>query len=203
MGFMSKKTKLIPKQEIAGVILAGGRGARMGERDKGLMNYRNGLMIEAVLERFAPQVSELLVSANRSHQAYAALGYPVLKDATTADIPDFSGPLCGIYTALQWSRLPWLACVPCDMPYLPLNLVQGLAANMEDQCAAYASDGRQGHYLCCLLNQSLVDGLSQYLHQGQRAVRHWLRQIDAKQVVFECDASAFRNVNYPEDLTPS
>src|SRR3954468_21527678 len=109
--------------EVTGLILAGGRGSRMGGVDKGLQNFLGMPLALHTLMRLQPQVSEVLVNANRNLAAYEALGVPVWPDA----LPDFAGPLAGFLTGLEHCETPWLVTVPCDTPLFPLDLVARLA----------------------------------------------------------------------------
>ena len=107
---------------ITGLILAGGRASRMAGEDKGLIELHGRPMIRWVLERFSPQVSQVLISANRNQERYAALGNPVVVDA----VSDFSGPLAGLAAGLTSATTKWLASVPCDSPLVPPDLVKRL-----------------------------------------------------------------------------
>src|SRR6476661_9914986 len=118
--------------DVTGLILAGGRGSRMGGVDKGLQNFRGMPLALQTLMRLQPQVSDVLVNANRNLAAYEALGVPVWPDA----LPDFAGPLAGFLTGLERCETPWLATVPCDTPLFPPDLVARLA----EQAAAGGAD---------------------------------------------------------------
>src|SRR5262245_50966425 len=100
-----------------GVVLAGGLGRRMGGTDKGLQLLHGKPMIGWVLERFAPQVSEVLVNANRNLAQYATFGYRVIPDL----VADYAGPLAGLQRGLMEAREDRVVCVPCDAPGLPLD----------------------------------------------------------------------------------
>lgn len=99
-------------ERVAAVILAGGQGRRMGGADKGLLDYRGRPLVEWVLDALAPQVAEILISANRNLDRYARYGRRVLPDA----LPDFPGPLAGVLAALDAVDTEWLLAVPCDTP---------------------------------------------------------------------------------------
>ena len=98
-------------QKITGVILAGGLGRRMGGIDKGLQELRGRPMIDWVIERFAPQVDELLINANQNVERYAAYGHRVVPD----QIPDNAGPLAGLHAALSAATYPLVATVPLQV----------------------------------------------------------------------------------------
>ena len=103
------------KSDISAVILAGGRGARMGGADKGLLPLGGKPMIAHVIERLAPQVGTLLICANRNLEAYRQFGLPVISD----HFADYCGPLAGLHSALSTISTDWLISAPCDTPFLP------------------------------------------------------------------------------------
>jgi molybdopterin-guanine dinucleotide biosynthesis protein A len=88
--------------------------------DKGLIEYRGRPLSEWTLAALAPQVDELVVSANRNLGTYAAYGHRVLPDT----LPDFAGPLAGVLAALEAVNADWLLVAPCDTPKLPADLAR-------------------------------------------------------------------------------
>jgi molybdopterin-guanine dinucleotide biosynthesis protein A len=109
-------------KKITGLVLAGGRGTRMGSVDKGLQAFGDMPMVSHVIARLRPQVDVLHVNANQNIETYRALGYPVWEDA----VDGFAGPLAGLHSGLLHCTTPWLITAPCDSPYLPLDLVARL-----------------------------------------------------------------------------
>src|SRR5690606_11557876 len=122
---------MIDKTDITGLILAGGRGSRMGGIDKGLQNYQGMPMAMHALLRLSPQVGQAMVNANRNLGAYEAMGVPVWPD----NLPDFAGPLAGLAVGLERCETPYLATVPCDCPRFPLDLVERLAQGLVEHDA--------------------------------------------------------------------
>lgn len=188
---------------VEGLILAGGQGRRLGGQDKGLVKYRGQPLIRHAIARFAPQVSRLALNVNRNRDAYGQLGYRLLSDDGGLPGGMFQGPLAGIQAGLNACEVAWLACIPCDLPGIPLNLVQRLTHKVGEHSAVYAHDGRRGHYLCCLLSASLKLQLRDFLLQGGRAVHDWFEGIGAVAVDFSDCANAFFNVNSEQDLSDS
>jgi molybdopterin-guanine dinucleotide biosynthesis protein A len=187
---------------ITGLILAGGRGQRMGGVDKGLQAWRGVPLVDHALARLAPQVGDVMISANRHAADYAARSARVLPDATR----DYPGPLAGILAGLRAARTPWLAVVPCDCPLLPLDLVARLSQGCTDRAGTVVQrgDGNAGPRLepvCCLLPTALADDLARYLDEGGRKVEGWVAR-HAAPVRFDRpdDAAAFANVNTLADL---
>ena len=183
-------------QNVAAVILAGGQGRRMGGADKGLIDYRGRPLVEWVLAALAPQIDEIVISANRNLERYAAYGRRVLPDT----LPDYPGPLAGVLAALQAVTADWLLVVPCDTPHLPADLVLRLlgAAQLEGVPLAVAEDAVRVHHSCFLVPTGQRDPLAGFLARGERAVRHWQAELSSTRVRF--DAAGFANFNQPDDL---
>ena len=187
---------------LTGLILAGGRGQRLGGVDKGLQPWRGLPLVDHALARLAPQVREVMISANRNAADYATRAARVLPDASD----DFVGPLAGILAGLRAATTPWLAVVPCDSPLLPADLFARLARGLGDAPGAvvqrdHGADGLRLEPVCCLLSTALADDLARYLAEGGRKVEGWVAR-HATPVLFDRpdDVSAFANVNTPADL---
>lgn len=190
------------KASISGLILAGGRGSRMGHVDKGLQAFRGTTMAAHVLARLAPQVASVAINANQNLDTYAAFGVPVWQD----DLAGFAGPLAGLETGLRRCQTPYLLTAPCDSPFLPVDLAERLLAALEEQDAdlAFAATGEPGmrvqaHPVFCLVKTSLLPVLSSYLAEGGRRMDGWYKDVKAVEVLFE-DADAFRNINTLDEL---
>ncbi len=192
---------MIDAEEVTGLVLAGGRGSRMGGADKGLQNHRGVPLALHALLRLQPQVGALLINANRNIGAYEALGAPVWPDP----IDGFAGPLAGFMAGLEHCETPWLVTVPCDTPDFPQDLVARLAeaAAREGAEIAYPTtleDGReQPHPVFCLLRSELMESLVAFLHGGGRKIDAWFAQHRSVRVPF-ADASAFFNANTAAEL---
>lgn len=180
---------------LTGLILAGGQGTRMGGRDKGLVNYRGRPLIDHVIHCLAPQVDELLVSANRNLSDYAQRGYPVLTDA----VPDFQGPLAGVLAGLQRARHEWVLTAPCDMPHLPADLAVRLMAAARADCIAVAADEARTHPAVMLIHVNLADKLAAYLNGGKRSVHGFQENVGFVAVNFK--AAEMQNFNSLDELS--
>lgn len=185
-----------PLKDLTGLILAGGRGRRMGGADKGWVMVDGRPLIVSVIERFAPQVGHLLISANRNVERYAALATVVQDEAADANGEHFAGPLIGVLAGLRNARTDWLAIVPCDAPHLPLDLVQRLmsatlSAGARGGCAR-VRDRLQPVF--AVVEVSSAEQLAQSIAAGERAMHRWLESLDAVAVDFD-DGQAFVNIN--------
>ncbi|TKC83896.1 molybdenum cofactor guanylyltransferase MobA [Trinickia terrae] len=193
-------------RRITGLILAGGRGMRMGGVDKGLQLLHGEPLALHVARRIALQTSDLVISANRHLDAYQALGAPfgatVVADASS----DFSGPLAGILAGLRAACTELVLCAPCDSPYLPADLATCLAAPLDANRADIATVTTGGdrsepsiHPVFALLRTSLADDLAAYLDGGGRKVRAWYARHMTVEVGFS-NEGAFYNVNSLQEL---
>ncbi len=210
----SRHSRLRPVHDIgpiSGLILAGGAGQRMGGVDKGLQAFEGKPLVASVIARIAPQVDELLISANRHHADYERFGYPVFSDTEPGISPDFGqnldpylGPLAGLLKGLKQARHDWLLCVPCDTPRLPLTLRAQLLAGLYTTATPtapvlVARCGGHAQPTVCLVRRELHAHLAAFLARGERKFGLWQRQVGATYIDF-ADEQAFANANSPSEL---
>ncbi|MGH8850186.1 MAG: molybdenum cofactor guanylyltransferase MobA [Casimicrobiaceae bacterium] len=188
----------MPPSGITGLVLAGGQGRRMGTVDKGLVPLAGRPMVAHVLERFAPQVDDILINANQHATEYAAFGHPVIADA----IGGFAGPLAGLHVGLAHATHALVATVPCDSPFLPADLVARLAAAMEasDAELAVARTFDQPHPVFALVRRDVLPHLTRFLEGGGRKIDAWYATLRIVEVPFDDEADAFRNINTADEL---
>lgn len=191
----------ISADEITGLVLAGGRGSRMGGVDKGLQNHLGLPLALHALLRLQPQVGQVMINANRNLAAYESMGVPVWPDS----IGDHAGPLAGLLAGLERCETPYLVTVPCDTPNFPDDLVPRLAAALaaedaEIAMAATLEDGEaRTQPVFCLLRASLVESLLGFLNAGERKIDRWTAAHRCTVVRFD-DAAAFFNANTADEL---
>ena len=198
-----------PTDAVTALILAGGRGARMGGIDKGLQNFR-GLplalqtLMRLQLQTLPPQ--EVMINANRNLAAYESLGAAVWPDT----LDGFAGPLAGFLTGLERCETPLLMTVPCDTPLFPLDLLERLQQALHSEqadlamAAAREEDGQvRPQPVFCLLKVELLDSLVAFTRDGGRKIDAWTGQHRCAIVPFdrpEDAPEAFFNANTHEEL---
>jgi molybdopterin-guanine dinucleotide biosynthesis protein A len=168
----------------------------MGGVDKGLQLLHGRPLAAHVIDRLAPQVDRVLISANRHVDAYAALGPTVLTDPAGLE---FAGPLAGMLAGLN--AIPddaWLLTAPCDGPHLPQDLAERLMAQAEPHGLAFVRAARE-HPTHALLHVRLREPLAAHLHGGGRSVLGWMRSQPHGVAQFD-DEAAFTNLNTLADL---
>ncbi|NYH13314.1 molybdenum cofactor guanylyltransferase MobA [Paraburkholderia bryophila] len=195
------------REHLTGLVLAGGRGMRMGGVDKGLQTLHGEPLAAHVLKRLAPQCGALLISANRHPDTYAALGAPFGATIVADTLPGFPGPLAGLLAGLRTARTAYVLSAPCDTPGLPADLAARLAhamdANQADVATVTTADA-QGevslHPVFALLRTTLADDLAAFLDAGERKVRAWYARHKTVEVTFT-DERAFYNINSLQELS--
>ena len=191
----------IAKDDITGIVLAGGRASRMGGVDKGLQSHLGMPLAMHAVMRLGPQVGHLMINANRNLGAYESFGVPVWPDA----VSDYPGPLAGFLAGLEHCATPYLATVPCDSPQFPENLVARLAERLdaEDAEIAIAATREDGELrlqpVFCLIKANVMESLVRFTGSGQRKIDAWTATLRQVAVEFD-DASAFVNANTLAEL---
>jgi molybdenum cofactor guanylyltransferase len=190
------------KNNVTGLILAGGRAQRMGGIDKGLIPFKGKPLIESAIALLQPQVEHILINANRNLEQYAKYGYPVLPD----EEQNFSGPLAGFLVGLKHCTTTYMLTSPCDSPLLPSDLTVKMMTELErggfDLVYASSKEANQKIWaqpVFCLMRRDLSGSLERFLSGGDLKIDQWFKRINASTVVFE-NAVAFSNVNTPEEL---
>jgi molybdopterin-guanine dinucleotide biosynthesis protein A len=205
---------MIERNEVTGVILAGGRGSRMGGADKGLQNFRGMPLAVFTLMRLSLQVGEVMINANRNLAAYESFGVPVWPDS----LSDYAGPLAGFLTGLERCETEYLVTVPCDTPLFPLDLVQRLAEALQREDAEIAmasareedpgsesgaSSQLRAQPVFSLMRRELMESLVRFTHGGGRKIDAWTAQHRTVLVPFDRegdDPGAFFNANTLAEL---
>ena len=185
------------KNNITAVILAGGRGSRLGGQDKGMLELNGRPLIEYILDAVTPQVKTVIINANRNHQFYAGYGYPVVSD----DIKNFQGPLAGFAAALSACTTNFIMTLPCDGPSVPADLAHRLCKAVIDNEAeiAVAHDGQRLQPVYALMPCSLLASLLAFLDAGDRKIDLWYSQHKVALADFSDVIDSFFNINTEND----
>ena len=188
--------------DLTGIILAGGRGVRVGGEDKGLLVFNGEPIVKKVFKSLNQQVHMVVVSANRHVEEYQSFGAPVVKDR----LPDYQGPLAGIEAALTVCMTPYALVVPCDAPFIRHDLAQKLYDKMEETnvnivfAQSYTEQGEvAAEPTFALIRSCMLSHLRVYLDSGKRKVLGWYELTDHASVLID-DPLCFANANTPEDF---
>jgi molybdopterin-guanine dinucleotide biosynthesis protein A len=187
----------IPRKEITGVILAGGRAQRMGGIDKGLILINGRPMVEHVIAALRAEIDSLLINANRNLEQYAAFGYPVVPDI----MDGYLGPLAGMASGMRACATRYIVTAPCDSPLVANNLVRRLYETLAREGAdiSVAHDGERAHPVFALMRRDLLPNLLDYLNAGERKIDRWYAQHRLAVAYFRDAPEAFLNVNSPQE----
>jgi molybdopterin-guanine dinucleotide biosynthesis protein A len=186
----------INKIPLTTVILAGGKGTRIGG-NKGLQILHGRSLISWVAEVVKCESEEVLISANESQDVYAKLGCRVIVD----QMPDWPGPLAGLEAALSIAKTQYVLSVPCDTPFLPDDLIPRLLESHLSMAVEASVAVVAGHRqpAIALYNISVLPRLREYLDSGRRKVNDWLDSLQLSEVIFDNERE-FNNINTQEDL---
>ncbi len=187
---------MIKKNKVTGLILAGGAGRRVGDRDKGLITWHGEPLVAHVSNCLRPQVSKLLISCNRNVARYEQFGAQTVTD----DRENFQGPLAGLEAASPLILTDFIVVVGCDTPHLPDDLASRLIAPLTASASdspeiSYAHDGVREQYLCAAIRRECLTSVTHYLNKGYRAVGDWYKTRYTVAVDFSDCESSFRNYN--------
>jgi molybdenum cofactor guanylyltransferase len=192
--------------QLTGLVLAGGKGSRMGGVDKGLQPFRGASLAAHALARLtAQQLGAVAINANRNLAAYEQLGAAIWPDS----LGDYPGPLAGFLTGLERCETRYLLTVPCDAPLFPLDLAVRLHAALSQSQTSIAiaqtlEDGRLSPQpVFALIDRCLLENLKQFTQHGGRKVSAWTALHQPAYVAFNLpsdDPQAFYNANTIEQL---
>ncbi|MCK5359569.1 MAG: molybdenum cofactor guanylyltransferase [Gammaproteobacteria bacterium] len=185
------------KENITAVILAGGRGRRLGGQDKGLLELNGKPLIEFILDAIKPQVKTVIINANRNQDVYATYSYPVVSD----DMTDFQGPLAGFARALSACNTDYILTLPCDGPAVPADLAARLSKALIDDEAelSVAHDSQRMQPVYALIPRSLLGSLLTFLAAGDRKIDLWYAQHKFALADFSDVVESFFNINTEKD----
>jgi len=185
----------ISLDEVTAVILAGGRGRRMGGMDKGLVDLEKRPLIAHVLNAIVPQAGSVLINANRNAEKYREFGYRIVSDT----LDDYQGPLAGFASAMAVASTPYIVTLPCDGPLVPTDYVQRMinALEMSENEIAVAHDGDRMQPVYALLPVGLMSDLEAFLAEGDRKIDLWYSRRHVALADFSDCPEAFRNINTP------
>jgi len=178
------------------LLLAGGRGQRMGGADKGLLDWHGRPLIAWLHELVRPLTDDLLISCNRNAERYAPFADRLVSD----DEADFQGPLAGIRAGLRAARQANVLILPCDAPQLDRQLLEALLSLAGERAVVV----RQGEFLEPLFSvipRALHADLEQAWQAGERSPQRWLRSLDPLTVECPLGDPRLANFNTPDLLT--
>jgi len=189
--------------DTIGAILAGGLARRMGGGDKPLRLLGGRPLLARVAERLRPQVTGLVLNANRNVERFAPYGWPIVADS----VAGYPGPLAGVLSALDWAAgegMEWVVTVPGDAPFIPADLVSRLHAARTERGAvlAIAASGGRTHPVVGLWPVTLRDEIRRALTLGVRKMGLFTSRYPL--AIAEWPVAAFDpffNINTSDDLS--
>lgn len=188
----------VSKNDITGVILAGGQARRMEGQDKGLVLLNNKPMIEYVIEAIKPQVGTLLINVNRNIEQYETYGFDIIPD----DLSGYCGPLAGMASALNKTKTTYMLTAPCDSPFISNDLAQRLVDSLESESSdiSVAHNGDRMQPVFCLIKKELLSSMTDFLDEGERKIDKWFKRHKLSIADFSDIPKTFDNLNTHADI---
>jgi len=187
----------IGSKDITAVILAGGRGRRMGGQDKGLIEFNGRPLVSILIDKLEQQSVDIIINANRNHDRYQGFGYPVIND----QLEDYQGPLAGFASAMATVASDYIVTLPCDSPLLANDYIARFIQSQEQNNAPIhvAFDGERLQPVHALIKVALRPSLLEFLDSGDRKIDRWYALHGFVHTDFSDCADMFRNINTPAD----
>ena len=192
--------ELSPNQ-ISGLILAGGEGRRMGNQDKGLVELVEKPLVEYAIDCLQPLAAKLMISCNRNAETYARYQWPLIADDENWK---FTGPMAGIYAALNACETDWLMVMPCDTPLMQTELMAQLTKLTDAEIRVHILEQQGWQPLHGLYHKDLLPLFAQQLDSGKTGMQFFLRQLPEVQLqvsATETELQGFRNTNNESELS--
>ena len=185
------------RQQVTGLILAGGEARRFGGQDKGLADYRGRAMLWSAIELHQALLDKIIINANRNLELYSEFGYPVMPDPDR----DFKGPLAGMLAGLQYADTELVYVTPCDMPKLSIDVLARMydALGTSSADLAVASVAKRMEPVVLLMKKDMANSIRCYLDDSGRRTGNWVMQQNIELVTFDDHPEWFVNINTPED----
>ncbi len=188
------------------VILAGGKGRRMGGKEKALVNLLDRPLLSYTLENISGKVAPIALNVNNNLKEFKKFGYKMLEDPIKGHL----GPLVGILASLNWAKnldQKWVLTLPCDTPFIPKNLIEALieAKNENPDIDLVVAKSRGfKHPVIALWKTSNEIKLKNAIEDGIRKIDNFTSQLKIKYVNFDnlnkSKFDLFTNLNSPRDL---
>ncbi|MFJ5257089.1 molybdenum cofactor guanylyltransferase MobA [Pseudomonas sp. NPDC088414] len=180
------------------LLLAGGRGQRMGGQDKGLIEWQGEPLIAHLHSKVRPLTADLIISCNRNRERYAAYADQLVSDEQS----DFPGPLAGILAGLRAARLSHLLVLPCDVPRIDAALLRDMRETASQFPEKPLMLRHDDHWepLLCVIPVALLPMFENAWSAGERSPGRVMRNLGATALQCPDNDPRLANLNTPELL---
>ena len=169
------------------VLLAGGRGRRMG-RNKGLLPVGKETLIEFILNQMEDCFIETLVSVSRPDL------FTFLNRTLVPDLHPDEGPMMGIYTAMSRSAHQKYFITACDIPRIDIGYIRKLVESAGEYTIVLPTrDGANPEPLFGVYDREVLPSMKDYLEAGERSLLPLIKSSRTKLVPL--DGDWYRNLN--------
>jgi len=185
---------MIERNNITGIILAGGQSSRMGT-DKGLLKLDSITFVERIINSLNSLVNKIIIVSDNSD--YDAFGYERVEDI----IKD-SGPLAGLYSGLYHSKTEYNLVLSCDVPFVNDMVLKKLIVEMEDTVDVVQFKSQNKTIpLVALYRKQCMNICLELLKQDEKRLRVALDHLKVKTITVDSDMEIYlKNINTKDQL---
>jgi len=182
------------KQNITGIILAGGKSSRMGS-DKGLLELNGTTFLSLIIEAVKPLVNDIIIVSNNS--AYDQYGYKRVDD-----IIENAGPVAGLHSGLFHSKTEHNLVVSCDVPLITTAVLNTLIEGNDVSFDVIQLQSQNKTMpLIALYKKQCMDTFLGLLQSDERRLRFAVAQLKTKTIILDGKFDKFvKNINTVEQL---
>jgi molybdopterin-guanine dinucleotide biosynthesis protein A len=189
------------------LILAGGRGSRLGFREKALIDINGKPLISLVIKSLENVVDEIIISVR--DKAQGNLLKKIIPDMRFAyDKYENTGPLAGILSGLSICRNDFCFIAACDMPFINADVVNLLFSKCKDYDAAIPqrSNGFLEPLHAVYKTSTMINETKKALENNETTILAPISRLNVNYVPFEeiskidPDLITFMNINTYEDV---
>ena len=191
----------IAAEDITGLVLAGGEGRRMENRDKGLVTLLDKPLVKYAIECLQPLTHAQIISCNRNKDTYREYGLTVIADDQRWPL---QGPMAGIFSGLNTAESEWLMVMPCDTPLMQVEIMAILKRLSHEGVKAHILARQGWEPLHAVYHKDLLPGLETQLNSGRTGMQNFLRQLDDTELQITevvSDHNEFKNTNDVTELS--
>ncbi|MEW6618615.1 MAG: molybdenum cofactor guanylyltransferase [bacterium] len=191
---------------MTGIILCGGKGSRLGYKNKPLLKIGEKTLIERVISRLKEVCLEEIICVNETNfPSPLFTNYPSV--ITIQDIIPQKGPLVGLYTGLCVSKNFYNFVVASDMPFISVNLIKYMKEQTGDADIIIPKTKNGIESLHAIYSKNCLDVLRQKIDNEKLAISSIFSELKVKYILeeeilkFSIPEIAFFNINTEKDLS--
>jgi molybdopterin-guanine dinucleotide biosynthesis protein A len=185
---------MIERENITGILLAGGKSSRMGS-DKGFLKFQGSTFAERIIKVLKPLVNDIIIVSNNSD-------YDTFGHRRVEDIIKDSGPLAGLYTGLYHSKTQYNLVLSCDVPLLNSKVLNILLEGIDDVSEVIQLKSKDSTLpLIAIYKKQCLHRCLELLQNGERRLQVAVEGFKTKTISLDTGLEKYvKNINTMEQF---